>query len=117
MLIPVRIELFGGLRILVGKQEAPRFRSQKPPALLAYLAYCSDRAHPRELLIDMLWPDADPDAGRNRLNVTLSRIRAHLDASTAPSGLLLSDRLHVWLNRDLIDTDVSEFNASLASAA
>src|SRR5690349_18337320 len=98
MLKPVRIELFGGLRIAIASQVAPRLRSPKSLALLAYLAYFSDRHHPREILIEMLWPEAEPDAGRNRLNVTLSRIRAHLDASSAPSELLLSDRLQVWLN-------------------
>lgn len=113
----MRIELLGGLNVLLDGQAAPRFRSQKPPALLAYLAYFADRHHPRELLIEMLWPDADPEAGRNRLSVTLSRIRAHLlETSAAGASTIQADRFHLWIDRGLVQTDIGELEAHLASA-
>ncbi len=50
MAVCCRIELFGGLRIVRGESTLTRFPTHKTAALLAYLAYHSDRAHPRESL-------------------------------------------------------------------
>src|SRR5438046_2279417 len=69
--------MLGGFRVIVGSHVATRFQNQKTGALLAYLAFYSQRAHPREVLVDLLWPAAearmrlasmlggsgDPDAG------------------------------------------------------
>ncbi len=111
---PVRIELFGGLTLTVrGNEEAPRLSSQKSLVLLAYLAYHADRQHSREVLMEMLWAEVEPEAARNRLNVTLSRLRSHLESIGAPSDVLQSDRLHVWLDRKQIETDVSQFESHL----
>jgi len=43
-----RIELLGGLRVAQGERVITRFSTQKTGALLGYLAYYGDRAHPRE---------------------------------------------------------------------
>lgn len=59
-----RIELFGELRVVQGERIITRFNTQKTASLLAYLAYHLDRAHPREALIEMLWPDNEPEKGR-----------------------------------------------------
>ncbi len=58
-----RIGLLGGLSAEQGARVVTRFRTQKVGALLAYLAYHHQRSHPREVLTDLLWPDADLDAG------------------------------------------------------
>src|SRR5713101_7635240 len=57
---PWRIELLGRLRATQGDRVVTRFRAQKGGALLAYLAYHLDRPHPREELIELLWPEAEP---------------------------------------------------------
>jgi DNA-binding SARP family transcriptional activator len=68
---------------------APRFeqngrpaalKSTKAVALLAYLAV-SGTTHTRDHLIDLLWPDSLPDAGRKNLRNTLWAIRKTLDDS------------------------------------
>jgi DNA-binding SARP family transcriptional activator len=113
----VRIELLGGLAVMVNGQRAPRFRSQKPPALLAYLARYPGMHHGREQLIAILWPEADRDAGRNRLNVTLSRIRAHLAAvSEQAADIIRSDRFHVWLDAESVEIDVTDLERHLQLA-
>ncbi len=73
-----RIALFGGLRVQRAEQVITRFKSQKVAGLLAYLAYHVRQAHPREVLIDIFWPDSEIDAGR----ASLSRSAASL-AQTA----------------------------------
>src|SRR5690349_5894840 len=74
-----QITLFGGLRVQRGEQTLMRFKFQKAGALLAYLSYYEERSHPREVLMELLWPDSNLEAGRNRLNVTLSRLRKDAD--------------------------------------
>jgi len=58
-----QIELFGWLRVVQGDRIVSRFRTRKAEALLAYLAYFRERSHPREQLIELLWPEGDPSRG------------------------------------------------------
>src|SRR5262245_39142818 len=103
-----RIEMLGGLRARRGDHVITRFRSQATGLLLAYLALHTQRAHPREELLVLLWPDADPAAGRLRLRVALHALRKQLEhPGTCPGRLLLADPLHVRLNPDAITTDVA----------
>src|SRR5438876_10347187 len=79
-----RIELFGGLRITQGERVITRFRTQKAASLLAYLAYHFPQAHPREVLIEMLWPEVEPATGRNRLRMALTFLRHPLEPPGVP---------------------------------
>src|SRR5436190_273389 len=54
-----QIELFGWLRVVQGDRIVSRFRTRKAEALLAYLAYFRERSHPREQLIELLWPERE----------------------------------------------------------
>lgn len=114
-----KIELFGGLRALQGDRVVDRFRTQKTGALLGYLAFHPDRLHTREQLIELLWPDGLPEAGRNSLSVALSSLRQQLEPphSVRPGSVLAADRFHVRLCREAITTDVAEFEAALQAAA
>ncbi len=113
-----RIELFGGLRAHQAGRCITRFQTQKTGALLAYLAYHLHRSHPREVLIDMLWPEAEPAAGRNRLSIALTSLRHQLEPPGIPSGAVIqADRFTVSLNSAAVATDVSEFASLLRQAA
>jgi DNA-binding SARP family transcriptional activator len=71
-----RVEVFGGLRLIVGGQVVTRFRTEKTALLLAYLATHLHQSHPREVLIDLLWPDSGTEhSGRTSLRVSLSALR------------------------------------------
>src|SRR5262249_15608375 len=59
-----RIELLGGLRAQRQEANLSQFRTRKAAELLAYLAYHRRRSHPRELLVELLWPETEVDAGR-----------------------------------------------------
>src|SRR5205823_12437861 len=113
-----RIELFGGLRVRQGERLISRFRSRRTAALLGYLAYYSQRTHPREVLIDLLWPESDPAAGSNSLSVALSSLRRQLEPPGVPSGaVLMANRLSVGLQPAAVTTDVAEFEAALDRSA
>ena len=112
------IKMLGGLRAETGTQEITRFSTQKTGAMLAYLAYFCDRTHPRETIIELLWPGATPQAGRASLSVALSSLRHQLEPpDTAAGTVLRADRFAVSLNPDAITTDVTAFERELDAAA
>jgi DNA-binding SARP family transcriptional activator len=112
-----RIELLGGLRATHADRVVTRFRTQRTGALLAYLAYFLHRSHPREALIELLWPESEPDAGRHSLSQSLSSLRHLFEPPGVPPGaILVADRFAVGLNPDLVATDVGEFQAALQEA-
>src|SRR5687768_15331048 len=105
-----RVELLGGLRVQVQERIITRFRTQKAAALLAYLAYYRERSHPREILIELLWPEVDLEVGRHRLSTALSSLRLQLEPPGVLTGsVLLADRASVGLNAQAVTTDVVEF--------
>src|SRR5438552_18676358 len=114
MTLPIRIELFGGLRVQVGERLITRFQTRKTASLLAYLAYYLERSHPRDILIDLLWPDADPGAGRHRLSMAPSSLRRQLEPPGIPAGAVLqADRFLVRLNPAAVRTDVGDLLSAL----
>jgi DNA-binding SARP family transcriptional activator len=69
------------------------------------------RVVPADQLLEILWPDDDPDAGRKRLHVRISQLRRALDPEsssppivTAEGGYAFSAEAGCWI-------DVAEFEA------
>jgi DNA-binding SARP family transcriptional activator len=113
-----RIELFGGLRVTREDRVVTRFRTQKTGSLLAYLACHLRRTHPREVLIELLWPEDDPEVARHKLSVALSSLRHELEPPGVPDGsVLVTERFLVGLNPGTVTTDVAEFESALQSVA
>ena len=112
--IDCRICLLGGLSIEANGVALARLPTQKTGLLLAYLASFPAHAHPREELIEMLWPECELEQGRNRLRVALSAIRHMLEVSgIAPYTVIEADRALVRINPAVCTTDVLEFEAAL----
>ncbi|HLK61219.1 MAG TPA: BTAD domain-containing putative transcriptional regulator, partial [Chthonomonadaceae bacterium] len=117
MKVPWRIELLGRLCIKHGAWETAWLQPRKTGALLAYLAYYAARTHPREELLEILWPNEAPDVVRNRLRVALSTLRQQLQPSPLPAApLLLADRAALQINAAYCSTDVAEFERALQAA-
>ena len=116
MQYPWRIRLLGGLVLeRAGETPITRFRSQKAAALLAYLAHFSQRAHTREELLALFWPDADEEDARRSLRVTLSSLRHQLEpAGTLSGSVLEATRTHVRLNPQAFATDVADLEVAVA---
>jgi DNA-binding SARP family transcriptional activator len=118
---PWQIQLLGGLRATQGDRSLTRFRTHKTGLLLAYLAYYPQRAHPREELIELLWPGCEPHTGRNNLRVALSSLRHQLEppasAQCGCGSILAAERADVQIRPGAVSTDVAAFEAALAAAA
>src|SRR5439155_287502 len=52
-----RIELFGWLQVVQGERTISRFPTRQTGGLLAYLAFHLHRSHPRDVLMEILWPE------------------------------------------------------------
>ncbi len=106
------MRLLGGFVLDDGQQQLTRLRSRAAMALMARLALAPGRAHAREELAGLLWPDAAGEAGRNRLRQTLSYLKAFLEP---PGGavVLVADRRVVRVAPDALWCDVPAFELAL----
>jgi DNA-binding SARP family transcriptional activator len=111
-----RIQLFGGLRAEQEGRVVTRFRTQKAASLLAYLAYYRQRTNPRELLIELLWPECEPEVARHRLSVALSTLRQQFEPGGAGASVFIADHFSVGLAPAVVTTDVAEFEEALQRA-
>ncbi len=112
-----RIELLGGLRVHQTGRCITRFRTGNSGLLLAYLAYFHDRSHPREILIDMLWPDCEPRTARHRLSVILASLRRQLEPPGIPAGTIIqADRSALRLNAEAVSIDAVDFLETMRAA-
>lgn len=82
----VRIETFGGLRLLRAGTRVPdaAFGRAKARALLGALACAGPRGVHRDRLLEHLWPELPPDRGSRALDTTLHELRRTLDPLAAP---------------------------------
>ncbi len=76
-------------------------------SLLKYMLLHHKQSTPREVLMDIFWPDVDPEAARNNLNVAIYTIRKELRIITDVAlichengAYCLSPVLNLWLDVD-----------------
>src|SRR5262245_27768145 len=111
-----QVELLGALR--VWRPDEPhraisRFHTQRTGLLLAYLTYYRERAHPRDRLVELFWPESELGAGRLSLRVALSALRRQLEPPGAAGHVLIADRATVRLAPEAVTTDVAAFEVAL----
>lgn len=87
------------------------WQSRKARDLLKVLV--ARRGHPvaREILLDLLWPDEDPNRAGSRLSVTLSTLRAVLDPTKGfdAERFVANDRTAAWLRLEHVTVDLEVF--------
>jgi predicted ATPase len=90
------------------------FESSRAVALLARLTLYPRRLHPREELVELLWPEVDPEVARTRLRHTLRTLRVLLEAGLPAGSVLIADRHAIRVNPEAVATDVAEFEQAIA---
>jgi DNA-binding SARP family transcriptional activator len=85
--------------------------------MLAMLLAYHGQTLSREVLLEALWPETDPNAAINNLNQGIFQLRRFLDPTyrdgESPS-YVLSDRETLGLNAELVRTDLQEFRVLAA---
>ena len=80
--------------------------------LLGVLVAYTGQALTRDMVLDLLWPEADPAAAVNSLNQTVFQLRRLLDPAYRDGDsplYVISNSESVQFNGDLVRTDLSEF--------
>jgi predicted ATPase/DNA-binding SARP family transcriptional activator len=91
--------LLGQLQIQHRRLGAITLTNRKVIGLLAYLLIESDRAHSREFLLGLLWPDLPIAAAQNNLRVTWAHLQKVLGTSASDEQPhLIGDRLALRFN-------------------
>jgi DNA-binding SARP family transcriptional activator len=107
----VRVRLLGGF---AAEREGVRSNPARTAArqLVALLALHHRRPQRREALVETLWPDSPPGAGRNRFDVALHDARRALDPAAGargPFAVVRAEAGLVWLD-DGVECDLERFD-------
>ena len=109
-----QVSLLGTVAVSDGVQRIERFPSRAVAALLARLALAPARAHPREELVELLWPGVALDVGRNRLRQVLSTLKSLLEPTGVPGAAVLqADRQSVRVVSGALACDALDFERHL----
>ena len=107
------LRTFGGVSLHRGDWTGPALPIEKRRVrmLLAVLAARSQSTLTRDLAIDIMWPEAERDAGINNLNQTVFQLRRYIDpdyrGGDSPEYVVSSSE-QISLNRLLVRTDLDE---------
>jgi DNA-binding SARP family transcriptional activator len=106
--LPVSVHMLGTFKMTIG-DSAVKLPASRAASLLKYLLFHHEQTTPREVLMDIFWPDAEPEMARNNLNVALHSLRRALRTAMDLPVIVfeegaygLAPNLQVWL-------DIEEF--------
>jgi DNA-binding SARP family transcriptional activator len=107
----LRIFALGPFRILRDGQPIPAsaWRSQQSRTVLKVLLARRGRVVPADQLLEILWPDDDPETARGRLHVRVSQLRRALDPDGSSSVVLTVEGGYVFDTEASCWIDVDEF--------
>ena len=117
----LRIQTLGGFRVWLGDQELPptAWTREKALHLLQLLITLRRKRPHKEQIIDLLWPDLDPETGDRDFRVALNALQNALEPDRAPrtpSHVIIRSELNYSLNLDEIWIDADAFEEHLAAA-
>jgi len=102
----VVVHMLGAFSIVIGDSTV-KLPPSRGLSLLKYLLLHHKQSTPRDVLMDMFWPEAEPELARNNLNVAMHNLRKSLfDVTDLPMILYengfysLPADLEVWLDVD-----------------
>jgi ATP/maltotriose-dependent transcriptional regulator MalT/DNA-binding SARP family transcriptional activator len=115
----VALTALGGFSLLRRGRPVPlsAWQSRKARDLLKILVARRGNPVPREMLMEVLWPEEEPDAVANRLSVVLSTLRTVLDPEHQfdADHCVGADKDSVRLRLDNLSVDVEIFLADAAA--
>ena len=103
--VPLTLSLLGPPEVRVDGRPL-EVDTRKAVAILVYLV-AEGGEHPRDHLVELLWPDTDPERSRSSLRRTLSTLRTALGGRWVQA-----DRSFVFLDRTEVSVDLDDFTAA-----
>ncbi|HSW08323.1 ATP-binding protein [Aquabacterium sp.] len=107
------LRLLGAFELSNGRQRHGKLGTRAAMALLARLCLQPDAAHPRETLVELLWPEVAAAAGKQRLRQTLLTLKQVLEpAEHAGFQVIEADRFTIRLIAGRVQCDAVVFEAA-----
>jgi len=105
--------MLGEFRLEINNKAVQEWGSGRGLSILKYLLAHHQHAVPRDILMEVFWPESDPEAARNNLNVAVHALRRTLRTVTELQTVVFVDGRYA-LNPD-INTwiDIEEFECHL----
>ena len=95
------VTCLGSFRMFYQEQPVNGWNGQKGLMILKYLVARHDQPVPKEQLMDVLWPDADPEAARRNLHQAVYSLRQTLKHCCPELQLICFQNERYSLNPDL----------------
>ena len=104
------VHCLGPFQMYSDNKPIERWPSNKGKSIFKYLVNNRERPVAKEVLMDLFWPEADPDSARNNLNVAIYGLRQAFRNGDTDFSHVLYQNEHYLLNPELqIWLDVEEF--------
>jgi DNA-binding SARP family transcriptional activator len=115
----LRIFTFGRFGLCAGSRalDIEHWERKQALTLLKILVAHLGRAIPREVLIDILWPEADERTGWGRLKVTVYFLRRQLRAAGIDGAAVQTIGKAYMLRREAVWIDAQAYEACIAEGA
>jgi len=78
-LAPLRVYCLGSFEVSLDRNKVQTWRSLKAKSLLKYLILQQGHPVPKDVLMEVLWPECDPRAANNNLKATVHALRQTLN--------------------------------------
>ncbi|MGI8586709.1 MAG: AfsR/SARP family transcriptional regulator [Chloroflexia bacterium] len=108
---PLRAQMLGPFRVLLGDQEVSLRQSRKAADILTFMLAHRARPTPKDTLLHTLWPDVEIKTGTHRLHLAISSLRQMLQVGNgdAVGYILFRDDAYFFNPLASIDLDVDHF--------
>jgi|LSQX01.3.fsa_nt_gb two-component SAPR family response regulator len=111
----LRVTCFGQFAVRqTGNAAAIRWKTSKAEELFALLVYYQGRARTRDVLIEQLWPQLDPNKAANLFRVTCTYIRSALN-DLGFANIVARELDGYKVNPALLDCDLYRFRQVMRS--
>jgi DNA-binding SARP family transcriptional activator len=112
----LRAHCFGNFEIYLNWEKRDRWLSLKAKSLLKYLVIHRNRPVHRDILMEILWPDCDPEAGGNNLKSAVYALRQMFSKGQTDkidSPIIVFSEGHYYIDPKLeIWVDIEEFESN-----
>jgi DNA-binding SARP family transcriptional activator len=117
------VHLLGGLQVVLGERPVGKWVSGRGRAVFEYLVAHRHTSVRRDRLMTMFWPDAEPGAARNSLNVAIHGLRRSLRAVAGDHPVVMhrdgsyfiDPAVDLWVDTEAFEDLVTSAGAHLAS--
>jgi two-component SAPR family response regulator len=111
------VHCLGGFDVYQDDAILGHWPNRRPKAIFQYLVAHRARPVPKEVLMDVFWPEASASAARNSLNVAVYALRRRLRKAKAGCAHVLFREECYLLNPDLdLWVDVEQFDRLVVAA-